>query len=110
MDDTRARDLCRSTCKHRTCTGRGDTTRWAHRCQLVPVPPELVTVHTSHQPQPPTRTSPGLSPHAYGPHDPDTAPGMLTVLGAGKWPQPFVVPVPDVLQLQRAAINRRAAS
>lgn len=32
-------DRCRSTCSRGTCTGKGDTARWAHRCQFAPPPP-----------------------------------------------------------------------
>jgi hypothetical protein len=105
MDEERARGLCRNTCKHATCTGRGDTGRWAHRCQLVPVPDGLATVHTSRVIPPPIRDSPGLVPHDYGPHDPATAPTTVTVLGKGTWPQPEARPLPASLVRQRATIN-----
>lgn len=36
MDSERAQRMCRATCRHRVCTGRGDTSRWAHTCQLAP--------------------------------------------------------------------------
>lgn len=39
---TPPRDLaarCAATCRRGPCTGRGDLSRWAHRCQFVPPPP-----------------------------------------------------------------------
>lgn len=111
MDDDRARTLCANTCKHATCTGRGDTSKWAHRCQLRPdLLPELAPVFTRHESPPPILASPGLTVHEYGPHDPGTVPATVTVLGGGKWPRPEERPRPAALVLQRAAVNRRAAS
>lgn len=107
MDDTRARELCASTCKHRTCTGLGDRSRWAHRCQLHPVA-ELAPVFTTRDIPPPTQPSPELVPHVYGPHDPATAPTTVTVLGAGKWPQPETRALPAAVVELRAQVNQLA--
>lgn len=110
MDETRARQLCASTCKHVTCTGRGDLSKWAHRCQLAPVP-ELAPVFTTRTIPPSPHPSPSehRTPHAYGPHDPTTAPTTVLVLravkGAGYTEER---PLPDQLVRQRATINRLA--
>lgn len=42
MTEAPPRDLaarCAATCRRGPCTGRGDLSRWAHRCQFVPPPP-----------------------------------------------------------------------
>lgn len=132
MDTETAARLCRNTCKHSACTGRGSLSRWAHRCQLAPLP-ELPPVPCSrkgcdrdsvgmlpdgrvccdHMPPQPTGYTlpePEARPRrAYGPHDPATAPMTVTVLGSGRWPTESTRPRPTVLVKQRAAINRLAA-
>lgn len=47
----------------------------------------------------------------YGPHDPQTAPAWVVVLGPQEWPNREGVPVriPAPLVAQRARINTRAS-
>lgn len=44
----------------------------------------------------------------YGPHDPDTAPAVVKVLGPGKYPRAYETDVPWPIQEQRAQVNNRA--
>jgi hypothetical protein len=46
--------------------------------------------------------------HPYGPHDPNTAPTVIEVKGAGRYAKAELVPVSPALLKQRARINHRA--
>lgn len=45
------------------------------------------------------------SSHPYGPHRPEDAPNVVTVLGSGKFPAPELRPIPAALVAQRERIN-----
>ena len=93
----RARLACVRGCRWTSCTGKGATVRWSHRCQLNPAPVPLGPCHvdkcerpavtmlprgrvcTEHRPVQPRRGDPIVppaarpEPHDYGPVDPDDA-------------------------------------
>jgi hypothetical protein len=46
--------------------------------------------------------------HEYGPHDPNTAPTVIEVKGAGRYAPVATVPIAPRILKQRARINHRA--